>query len=103
MIERSLGHLGRSGELKKPKNVDKVERGPTDQPMDGRTKRGVESRSTRLKMEKSRSDFEKSECRRKIFVVQMKNWARTAGMKSENDFLFLPSLSKIGGQKDSLT
>ena len=39
-------HLGRSCALKKLENAEKVKRGPTDGP----TKRGVESRSTRLKM-----------------------------------------------------
>ena len=44
-----LEHLGKSGEAKDRKNIKKVKWGPTDQPTDGRTKRGVESRSTRLK------------------------------------------------------
>ena len=53
-----MKHLGRSGIAKNPINAKKVKcDGPTDQrtdgPMDGRTdgptKRGAESRSTRLK------------------------------------------------------
>ena len=47
----SLDHLGRSSEAKDYKKKSKV--GQTDRPMarrtDGPTKRGVESRSTRLK------------------------------------------------------
>ena len=42
--------MGRSSELKTLKNAEKVKWGPTDQ----RTKRGVESRSTRLKKVKMR-------------------------------------------------
>ena len=34
---RSLEHLGRSRMLKKLKNADKVKRGPTDRPTNGRT------------------------------------------------------------------
>ena len=52
--KKSLGYSGRSSEIKKLKNVEKIERGPTDRPTDGKTdgqiKRGVESRSTRLKI-----------------------------------------------------
>ena len=55
---RSLGHLGRSSELKTLKNAKKVEWGSTNQPTsrptnqqtDWRTKRGVESCSTLLKI-----------------------------------------------------
>ena len=54
---RSLHHLGRSSEArnrKKPKKVkcDGPTDGRTDGPTDGPTKRGVESRSTRLKRQK---------------------------------------------------
>ena len=42
-------HLGRSSELKTLNHAEKVKWGPTDQPTDGLSKRGVESRSTRLK------------------------------------------------------
>ena len=49
-------HLGRSCALKKLENAEKVKKGPTDQPTNqpahGPTKRGVESRSTRLKRKK---------------------------------------------------
>ena len=49
-----LKQFGKSGEAKDRKNIKKQTKwGPTnrltDQPTDGRTKRGVESRSTRLK------------------------------------------------------
>merc|ERR1711911_426049 len=60
---RSVEHLGRSNEAKTPINAEKVKCDgwtdgwtdrPTDQqtdrPTDGPTKRGVESRSTRLKI-----------------------------------------------------
>ena len=51
-----LKHLARSSEAKDRKNIKKVKWGPTDRPTnrptDGRTKRGIESRSTRLKMNK---------------------------------------------------
>ena len=48
---RSLDHLGRSSEAIDRKNPKKVKcDGRTDGPTDGPTKRGVESRSTRLKM-----------------------------------------------------
>ena len=55
---KSPDHLGRSSEAKNPKNPKKVKcdgpmdgltDGPTDRPTDGPTKRGVESRSRRLK------------------------------------------------------
>ena len=53
---RSLYHLGRSSEAKDRKNPKKVKcDGPTDRPTDrlnnGPTKRDVESRSTRLKID----------------------------------------------------
>ena len=54
---RSLDHLGRSGEVKKVKRIKKVKWGPTD----GRTKRGVESRSTRLKRMRSHWWFSSGE------------------------------------------
>ena len=48
-----LKHLGKCSEAKDRKNIKKVKWGPTDrptnQPTDRRTKRGVVSRSTRLK------------------------------------------------------
>ena len=48
---RSLDHLGRGSEAKDSKNQKKVKcDGPTDGRMDGPTKRGVESRSTRRKI-----------------------------------------------------
>ena len=46
----------RSSELKTLKNAEKVKWGPTDRWTDVRTKRGVESRSTRLK--KCNKDFQ---------------------------------------------
>ena len=47
---RSLDYLGRSSEARDCKNKKKVKSdGPTDGRTDGPTKRGVESRSTRLK------------------------------------------------------
>ena len=51
---RSVEHLGRSGIAENPINAEKVKcdgptDGPADGPTDGPTKRGVESRSTRLK------------------------------------------------------
>ena len=47
---RSLDHLGWSSETKDRENPKKVKcDGRTDRPTDGPTKRGVESRSTRLK------------------------------------------------------
>ena len=50
---RSLDHLGRSSEAKDCKNQRKVKcYGPTDGRTNGPTKRGVESRSTRLKSRK---------------------------------------------------
>ena len=48
--KRSLGHLDRSSELKKRKNAKKVKRGLLDGQTGGLTKRGIESRSTRLKI-----------------------------------------------------
>ena len=48
---RSLHNLGRSSEAKDRKNPRKVKcDGPTDEPTDGPTKRGVKLRSTRLKI-----------------------------------------------------
>ena len=47
----SVEHFGRSGLAKNPINAKKVKcDGRTDGPTDGPTKRGVESRSTRLKI-----------------------------------------------------
>ena len=55
---RSVEHLGRTGIAENPINAEKVKcdgptnrrtDGPTDGRTDGPTKRGVESRSTRLK------------------------------------------------------
>ena len=47
---RSLDHLGRSSQAKDRKNPKKVKcDGRADRRTDGPTKRGVESRSTRLK------------------------------------------------------
>ena len=61
---RSLDHFGRSSEAKNPKNPKKVKcDGRTDGPTDGPTKRGVESRSTRLKRKKEG---------RKVIVKQSK-------------------------------
>ena len=39
VLERSLGHLGRSCVLKKLKNAEKVKRGPNDRPTDRPTHR----------------------------------------------------------------
>ena len=52
-----LKHLGKCSEAKDRKNIKlkKVKWGPTDRPTDGRTKRGVESRSTQLKQNKKES------------------------------------------------
>ena len=49
VVFQLLEHLGRSIESKDRKNMKKVKWGPTDQPTNRRTKRGEESRSTRLK------------------------------------------------------
>ena len=45
-----LKHLARSSEAKDRKNIKKIKWGLTNRPTDRRKKRGIESRSTRLKI-----------------------------------------------------
>jgi len=54
---RSLDHLGRSSEAKDRKNKKSETDGPTNGWTDGPTKRGVESRSTRLKISSENTIF----------------------------------------------
>ena len=61
---RSVEHLGRSSFAKNPINAEKVKcdgptDGPTDRRTDGPSKRGVESRSTRLKNRVNQSTGQK--------------------------------------------
>ena len=59
---RSLEHLGRCSEVKDRKKLSGMDR-LTDGPTDGRTKRGVESRSTQLKKKNQSGEMERGKTR----------------------------------------